>query len=116
MAACQNSIKIKTDDRLLGSWKMFVIDNDSKNIIDSLTVVYKKDGIVSYESKGPYTYADGSTKEDHTWTEKYYLTDKQTIVTIDEESNKTEVKSTFVSDNKLQLIYEGVIQVLTKIE
>lgn len=41
---------------------MFMVDGDTKKILNTLTVVYKNDGIVSYSSKGPYTYADGTTK------------------------------------------------------
>ena len=62
LISCQSPQKIKTDERLLGTWKMFMVDGDTKKILNTLTVVYKNDGIVSYSSKGPYTYADGTTK------------------------------------------------------
>lgn len=95
---------------------MLMIDHDTKNTLDTLTVVYKNNGIVSYSSKGPFYYIDGSSKENHIWTERYYLTDRQTIVIIDENSEKSEAKYKFITNDKLQLNYEGNIQILTKIK
>ncbi len=114
--SCQSPKKVKIDERFLGSWEMLMIDHDTKNTLDTLTVVYKNNGIVSYSSKGPFYYIDGSSKENHIWTERYYLTDRQTIVIIDENSEKSEAKYKFITNDKLQLNYEGNIQILTKIK
>ncbi len=116
MIFCNNPQKIKTDERLVGTWKMLIVDNETKKNIDTLTVVYNNDGIVSYSSKGTYTYTDGKTKDYHIWTEKYYLTNKQTIITIGDDLVKAEAKYKFVTNNTLELIYKGNIQILTKIK
>lgn len=116
MTSCNNPKKVKTDGRLLGAWKMPMIDNDTKKVIDTLNVLFTDNGVVSYSSKGPFTYSDGTTKDYHIWKEKYYLTDKKTIVTINENSEKSEAKYKFLSDEKLQLVYENNTQTLTKIK
>ena len=116
MISCQSPKKIQTDERLLGAWKMPMVDNNTKKILDTITVVYKNDGIVSYSSKGPFTYANGTTKDDHIWTEKYYLTNRKTMVTIDEELKKSEAEYEFITNDKLKLTFEGNIQILTKIK
>lgn len=38
------------------------------------------------------------------------------MITIDEEIKKTEAKYEFITNDKLQLTYEGNIQILTKIK
>lgn len=115
MIACNNAKSTKTDQRFIGTWKTAMTDNVSKKVIDTLTLTFTKDGNVNYSSKGPYTYQDGTTKEQHTWTEKYFLTDKETIVTIGEDKEEVRAKYRFITEDKLQIEYEDNKQLLTKV-
>ena len=115
IAACGDSSETKNDDRLIGTWQLPMIDHQTKNVMDTLNMVFSGDGIITYSSKGPYTYADGSTKENHTWTEKYQANDGK-LVTTDDDSKKTKADYKFISNDQLQIDFEDNVQILTRIK
>ncbi len=114
--SCQNTKEIEYDDRLFGTWVLPIIDMETKEILDTITAAFTKDGIVEYSSNGSYTYKDGTSQNYHIWKEKYYLTDQGTIITKGEDLNEVEAKYKFISEDTLQLDYAGIKQILIKIK
>ncbi|MDA3616353.1 hypothetical protein [Polluticaenibacter yanchengensis] len=114
-AACTDFSENESDNRFIGTWQLPMIDQQTKTVIDTLTMVFSKDGIITYSSKGPYTYEDGSTKENYSWTEKYQANNGK-LVTTDNDSKKTKADYKFISKDRLQIDLDNNVQILTRIK
>lgn len=113
--ACNTMKKTDTDPRFYGAWSLPIIDNVSKNVIDTMTMTFRNDGSILYEVDGPFDYANGETKQKHEYTGKYYLSGDY-LVTIEDDGKEVKAKYRFEGDDKLLIYFDGNTQTLSRIK
>lgn len=105
----------KVDPRFIGTWKLPVIDAETKDVLGQMKMTFTADGKIIYDMNETTSGKTVDSKPAEDDIEDYYIS-KGYLYTNKKGMNPDKAGYKFITDDELRLDFEGNPQMLTRIK